>query len=96
MPDRISTGVADLGGAQLLEHVIAVHVGQVQVEQDDVVIVELAEIEAFFAKIGRVDVEAFGPEHQLDALGGGRLVFDQQNPHAVFPPFRRPRSVTRS
>ena len=81
MPDRIRTGVDDLGGAQLLEHVIAVHVGQVQVEQDDVVIVELAEIEAFFAQIGRVDVEAFGAEHQLDALGGRRLVFDQQHAH---------------
>jgi hypothetical protein len=45
MPDRISTG-SDLGVAKLLEHVIAVHVRQVQVEQDDVVIIELAEIEA--------------------------------------------------
>ena len=76
---------ADLGGAQFLEHVIAVHVGQVEVEQDDVVIIELAEIEAFFAEIGRVDVEAFGAEHQLDALGRGRLVFDQQDSHWLFP-----------
>ncbi len=41
-----------------LEHVIAVHVGQVQVEQDDVVVVELAEIDAFFAQVCRVAVEA--------------------------------------
>ena len=87
MPDRIRTGVDDLGGAQLLEHVIAVHVGQVQVEQDDVVIIELAEIEALFAQIGRVDVEAFGAEHELDALGGRRLVFDQQHAHLLVPPF---------
>ena len=72
---------ADLGDAQLLQHVVAVHVRQVQVEKDDVVIVELAEIQALFAQIGRVDVEALGREHQLDALGGGRLVLDQQHAH---------------
>ena len=80
----------NLGGAKLLEHVIAVHVGQIEVEQDDVVIIELAEIEAFLAKIGGVDVEAFRAEHQLDALGDGRLVFDQQNPHAIYPLVRPP------
>src|SRR3546814_18491880 len=46
--------------AELLEHVVAVHVGQVEIEQDDVVIVELAEIEAFFTQIGGVDVEPLG------------------------------------
>src|SRR4030095_9378608 len=75
----------DLGGAQLLQHVVAVHVGQVEVEKDDVVIVELAEVQALFAQIGGVDIEAFRAEHQLDALGDGRFVFDQQNPHAVIP-----------
>ena len=74
---------ADLGGAQFLEHVIAVHVGQIEIEADDVVIVELAEVQALFAKIRRVDVEAFGGKHQLDALGGGRLVFDQQHAHDI-------------
>ncbi len=72
---------ADLGGPQLLQHVIAVHIRQIEVEKDDVVIVQLAEIEALFAKIGRVDVEAFGAEHQFDALGGRGLVFDQQDTH---------------
>ena len=81
---------ADLRGAKLLEHVIAVHVGKVQVEQDDVVIIQLAEIEAFFAKIGGVDVEAFGAEHQLDALGRRRLVLNQQDPH-VCPPVSGPK-----
>ena len=83
---------ADLRRADLLEHVIAVHVGQVQVEKDDVVIVELGEIEAFLAQIGRVDVEPFRPEHQLDALGGRRFVLDQQHSHRNFPPFR-PRAL---
>ena len=95
MPDRIRTGVPDLRRAQLLEHVIAVHVRQVQVEKDDVVIVELAEIEALFAQIRRVDVETFGAEHQFDALGGRRLVLDQQHAHANFPPFVSPESAKR-
>jgi hypothetical protein len=62
-----------------------VHVRQVQVEADDVVIVELAEVQALFAKVGGIDVEPFAGEHQLDALGGGRLVFDQQNAHGAWP-----------
>jgi hypothetical protein len=62
-----------------------VHVRQVQVEQDDVVIIQLAQIEALFAQIGRIDVEAFGREHQLDRLGGGRFVFDQQYAHGSGP-----------
>jgi len=65
-----------------------VHVGQVEVETDDVVIVELAEIEALFAKIGGVDIEAFGTEHQLDAFGGRRLVLNQQHTHCWSPRFR--------
>src|SRR5205085_12086459 len=75
----------NLRGAEFLEHVIAVHVGQVQVETDDVVIVQLTEIEALFAKIRGVDVKAFGAEHQLDALGSRRLVLDQQHAHCWFP-----------
>ena len=77
-----------LGDAQLLEHVVAVHVGQVEVEQDDVVIIQLAEVQALLAEIGRVDVEAFGREHELDRLGGGRLVLDQQHAHRKCPPYR--------
>src|SRR5690606_748829 len=59
-------------------------VGQIEVEQDDVVIIQLAQIEAFLAQIGRVDVEALAGQHQLDGLGRGRLVLDQQ--HAHCPP----------
>ena len=66
---------------KLLQHVIAVHVGQVEIEKNDVVIVELAKIEALFAKIRRVNIEAFGPEHQFDALCRRRLILDQQHAH---------------
>ena len=59
-----------LGQAQRPQHFVAGHVGEVQVEQDDVVVVELAEIDALFAEIGRVDVEALRFQHQFDALCG--------------------------
>src|SRR5262249_1139262 len=68
--------------AQRAQHFEAGHVREVQVEQDDVVVVDLAKIDAFFAKICGVDVEALGFEHQLDRLRGGAIVFNQQNAHA--------------
>jgi hypothetical protein len=40
------------------QHVQPAHVGQVQVQKDDVVVVDLAQIDALFAEVGRVDVEA--------------------------------------
>ena len=70
-------GRLDLGDAQRAQHLVARHVRQVQVEQDDVVIVELAEIDALFAEVRRVDVEILGLEHQFDALRGGAVIFDQ-------------------
>ncbi len=76
----------NLGDAQLLEHVVTVHVGQVQIQQDDVVIVEFSEVQPLFAQIGRVDVKPFGRQHELDRLGGRRLVFDQQYTHWSSPP----------
>src|SRR3546814_16519144 len=56
-----------------------------EIERDDVVIVELAEIEAFFTQIGGVDVEPLGREHQLDRLRRCRLVLDQQQEHELVP-----------
>src|SRR6516225_10771537 len=75
-------GCLDLGDPKLLEHVITGHVRQVEVEQDDVVVVEFSEIDAFLAKIGRVDVEALGFEHQFDRLRDGAVIFYQQYAHA--------------
>ncbi len=74
-----------LGDAQFLEHVVTVHVREVEVEQDDIVIIQLAQIEALFAKIGRIDIEAFGGQHELDRFCCGRLVFDQQYSHGRPP-----------
>ena len=55
-----------LGDAQGAQNLETRHVGQVQVQEDDVVVVELAEIDAFFPQIGGVDVETLGFQHQLD------------------------------
>jgi hypothetical protein len=66
-----------LGDAQAAQDLEARHVGQVQVQQDDVVVVELAEVDAFLTEIGGVDVEALGFEHQLDGLSGRAVVFNE-------------------
>src|SRR6516162_7745480 len=75
-------GCLDLGNPKLLEHVVTGHVGQVEVEQDNVVVIEFSEIDAFLAKIRRVDVEALGFKHQFDRLRDGAVIFYQQYAHA--------------
>ena len=75
-------GGLDLRDPELLQHVVAGHVGQVQIEQDNVVVVEFTEIDAFFPEIGGVDVKAFGFQHQFDRLRDGAVIFYQQNAHA--------------
>ena len=44
----------DLSDAERAQNLVARHVGQVQVEEDDVVVVELAEIDALFAEVRRI------------------------------------------
>ena len=48
-----------------------------------------SQIDAFFAQVGRVNVEILRLQHQFDALGGGAIVFDQKYPH-VCPHLARP------
>ena len=66
------------------------HVGQVEIEQYDVVVIELAEVHAFLAEIGGVNIEAFGLQHQLNALGRCGIVLDQQYSHLETPFVRLP------
>src|ERR1700737_768828 len=47
----------DLPHAQKAQHVKSRHIGQVQIEEDNIVVVDLAEVDAFLAEIGRIDVE---------------------------------------
>ena len=65
-PERIRIGVLTFATRERAQNLVARHVGEVQVEQDDVVVVELAEVDALLAEIRRVDVEVLGFEHQLD------------------------------
>src|SRR3546814_570960 len=60
-------------------------IGQIQIKADDVIIIELAEIQALLAKVGRVDIEAFGRQHQLYGLRRRRFVFDKQHAHLAAP-----------
>jgi hypothetical protein len=62
-----------------------VHVGQVQVEQYDVIIIELTQIETFLTQISRVDIEPFRREHHFDGLRCGRFIFNQKNTHGQTP-----------
>jgi hypothetical protein len=75
-------GSFDLGDPKLLEHVVAGHVGQVEIEQDNVVVVKFAEIDAFFPEVRGVDVETLGLQHQLNRLRDGAVIFYQQYAHA--------------
>ncbi len=74
------------GGAQPAQHLIAVDVRQHQIENDDVVIVKLADLQPILAEIGGIADEAFLLQHQLDALGGGGIVLNQQNTHDKISP----------
>src|SRR3979411_682423 len=75
-------GRFDLRHPKLLKHVVAGHVGQIEVEQDNVVIVKFSEVAAFFPEVGRIDVETLGLQHQLNRLRDGAVIFYQQNAHA--------------
>jgi hypothetical protein len=74
-------GRTHLGRAQRLDDVEAADVGKLKVADNHVILVELAQLDAFFAKIGRVNVERPGFEHQLDAVRHRTVVFDQKDAH---------------
>ncbi len=57
----------DPGHAQLPQHLVPGHVGQVEVEQDQVVVVKLRQIDPLLAQIGAVDIEVGMGQHQFDA-----------------------------
>ena len=78
----LQAGERDLADAQRAQNVHAGHIGKVQIEQDQVVIINLAQIDAFFTQIGGVDVEALGLEHEFDALRGRMIIFDKQDAHS--------------
>src|SRR4051794_7741817 len=68
-------------GAQPAEHLIPVDIRQHQIENDDVVVVKLADFEPILAEIGLVTDKPRLLQHQLDAGGGCGIVLNQQNTH---------------
>ncbi len=68
-------------GAQPAQHLVPVHIREEQIEDDDVVIVELADLEPVLAQIGGVADKAFALQHQLDACRCRGIVLNQQNTH---------------
>src|SRR5690606_4055676 len=73
----------NLGDAQGAQHLVTAHVGQIQIEKNDVIIIEFAEIDTLFTEIGGVDVETFGLQHQLDALRCRAVVLNKEYPHYI-------------
>ncbi len=69
--------------AQLLQDFIAGNIRQREIEDDDVILVDLAEVDAFFPKICRVNIEARSLQHQFDTAGHRIIIFDQKNPHVL-------------
>jgi hypothetical protein len=63
--------------AQSAQDLVTVDVGQHEIENDDVVIVQLADFETVFAKVRGIDHEAFGPQNEFDAFDCGSVILDQ-------------------
>ena len=64
--------------AQVAHHLVPVDVRQHRIEDDDVVVVELADLERVLAEIGAVDDKIFFAQRQLDIRGGDGIGLDQQ------------------
>ena len=58
-----------------------VHIRQIQIQQDQIVVIELCQIDALFPQIGGIGVQIGMGQHQFDAFGGGWVIFDQQYSH---------------
>lgn len=56
-PRQNKDGRLDLGQPESAKHFISGHVGQVQIEKDDIIIIQLAQIDAFFTEIGGINIK---------------------------------------
>ena len=69
--------------AQALADVVAVHVGQHQIEHDDVELPGLGEVDPFGAGGGDGNPMILRAEPAVDEVGDARLVFNQEHVHAL-------------
>ena len=67
----------DFGRTQAFEHFVSVHVGQHQVENDDVIVIKLADFQSVFAQIRRIYDHSFFFQHGFNALRNRIVVFNQ-------------------
>src|SRR6516165_10343137 len=67
--------------AQAPQYFVPVDVGKHQIEENDVIIIELADLQAILAEIGRVANEVFLAKHHLDAGCGCRIILDKKHAH---------------
>ena len=66
----------DFGCSQVFQNFIAVHVRQHQIKNDNVVVIELSDFQAVFAKVGGVHNHPFFFEHRLNTLRDGVIIFN--------------------
>ena len=89
MAVSIRIGVWSPSRLQPLANVVAMHVGQHQIEHDDVELAGLGEVDSFGAGRGDGNAMVLRAEPAIDEVGYARLVFDQEHVHAL-PPLCRP------
>ena len=68
--------------AQALADVVAVHVGEHQIEDDHVELAGLGKLDAFGAGWGDGDAVVFGAQAAVDEIGDPRLILDEKHVHA--------------
>src|SRR5262245_19228019 len=68
---------------QTLTHVVAVHVGEHQIEHDNIELAGLGEVHPRASRRSDGPAMIFGPEPAVDEVGDARLVFDEKDVHAA-------------
>jgi hypothetical protein len=62
-----------------------IHVRQVQIQEDQVIVIELGEIDPLLTQIGAVYVQVRVRQHEFNAARGGGVIFDQEDSHGRSP-----------
>ena len=73
----------DLVYAERAQNLVSADIGQAKIQQNNIVIVDLAEAHAFLSKVGLENVKSFGKQHQLNALSGCCIVFYKKHSHGI-------------
>ena len=75
---------ADSAVAQGAKDIESAHIRQVQIQEDQVVIIELAEIDTLLTHICGEDIEALRLENQLHTPGDRGVILNHQHAHGVY------------